>query len=642
MILVLALVACLHPGSALHHEEGPEAAGAQLVAPPAPPEIPLPQDVADAALAAARAASLEPAPAAHPVVGRVPDGQPWTRSAYHSPVESDEPISISSFDMAFSRLPWGAVEGDEVVVRWETRTPTAPGAVYLGISPEADPLDVPRFQRIAREAEGEATTAHEARLPLSRLLYDLKDVDGVRERGWATVQWRVEYAWQGRHWFTDGRTSMVQVDGAWVQAPTVTLGPMVSQLTDDGTAVLWFETDVPTAAAVGLGSRAPIASSQVGTRHEIPVQGLEPGTTVVYQVAVSDGALITPTPFNTFRVRAPEAPVRLAFMSDCRGDDADPGMRSVDGVNASVLTPLLNLAARRGADAVVFPGDLVNGYTSDPDDYERQLRGWLRAAEGVGASVPLYTGMGNHEALIDVWSDHVAIDKAGPDSAEARWADVMVNPSHGPAPEAEGAPTYDESAYSFDVGDVHVAVINTNYWVAYPVDDPRHGGRGNREGYVMDGQLAWLDADLTDARERGQQHLIVAGHEPAFPTGAHTRDAMWWDGEVPEVDAMRTRFWEILAGHGVLAYVAGDEHHYTRSLIGPETVPSVERPVWQIVSGGAGAPWVGLAPDPAYADRVEAFFVQHHITLWTFDGPRVELEVVSSTGETLERVQLMP
>ncbi|MBN2801059.1 MAG: metallophosphoesterase [Deltaproteobacteria bacterium] len=621
--------------------------GSAVVSPgslPAPqPVLPVPQDLAQAARAAAEGSNLAPAPwGPGPVLGVVPVGQAWYPNRHALRWEEEAPAPVSIFGLPFVRAPWAALEGGELVVRWETREPSGPGALYAGIPPESDPLAPPRFTARAAEPPGEPRTAHEVRLPLDKRVLDpVIDADQVLERSWGTLVWRLIYPWQGHFPYADGRTSFHLEDGAFAQAPTITLGPMISRLAK-GERTVWFETDVPTTAALGVGGRAPLVSSTPSTRHEIRVGDLPPDALLAYQIAVSDGIRTTLSPYNTFRTRDPAAPVRVAILSDSRGGEG-PGLDAMDGVAFGPVQTLLQAAARDNAQAIVFPGDLIDGYSTDPDDYERQLRTWLHAAEGVQASVPIFTGMGNHEALLQAWTDGATLDREGDLSGEASFARLMVNPSNGPLPVGEGAPPYLETVYSFDLGQVHVAMLNTNYWRASRFkdpEDPRRGGRGNREGLVRQEQMDWLEADLSAASAAGAVHLIVTGHEGAFPTGPHARDGMWWGGEVPEINAARERLWRILADAQAVAYVAGDDHHYSRSLIGAETVAGLSRPVWSVITGGAGAPWYAVAPPEAYAARLVAGSPQLHYTLWSFDGPEVQMQAISITGEVLDSLRL--
>ena len=424
-----------------------------------------------------------------------------------------------------------------------------------------------------------------------------------------------------------------------VQLPTVVLGPFVHQVSEKR-FIVSFETDVETTAAIAVADRTPTVSQRSGRRHEITIDGLEAGTTYAYQVAVSDGVETSVAPARKVRTRSDSGPVRIAILSDSRSG-VGPGREAYAGVNATVLSGLLAIAQRSGVEAIFFPGDLIDGYSTHVDDYVHEMKTWLRVAEPVAGSLPIYTGMGNHEAIVDMKADGVSLSKPGKDSAEARFASLMVNPKGAPPPEAEGAPSYDETVYSVDLGDVHLVMLNTNYWRTSHPGHPRNGGAGNREGYIMDGQMQWLEDDLSAARAAGAKQIVVLGHEPAFPVGGHIKDAMWWHAEIDVVNVMRERFWKILAEHDVLAYVSGDEHNYSRALIGPETVSGSKGSVYSVISGGSGAPYYAKLPPQEYAAQVRAFSAQQHVTLWTFEeGKPPHLEVIGLSGEVIESLDL--
>jgi 3',5'-cyclic AMP phosphodiesterase CpdA len=620
-----------------------------MVAAPSVPSalaLPAPEDVRNAAAAAARAAGVGVGVRGPgPEIGAVPPGTPVHKELWALDRNDPNPVPVEGYDMILARAPWATLGRDgQLTVAWETRVPTPAGVVYVGQRVEEDPLALPRHRGAKREelASGAATaTQHQVVVDVRRYLTATYDVNGVAARGWGEIAWRVENydPDQGTTRLFDGRTGFrATPEGELVQLPTVTLGPLVDRLTDTE-VVVTFETDVPTGAAVGVDGHAPVTSGGPAVRHEIRVTGLAPASPHVYQVAVSDGVETGLSPYSTFRTRTPGAPVTVAILSDSRAG-AGPGLESYEGVNAAVLGTLLARAARDGAEAIAFPGDLVDGYVTRPDVLDFQLRSWLKVVEGVHGSVPIYEGVGNHEVVLDAWSDLLEIDKSGEDATEARFAAMFVNPENGPPPEREGAPPYVECAYSWDIGPAHFVMLDTNYWWASDPGNERLGGRGNRDGFLMDGQLGWLDADLGAARSRGAEHVVVMGHYPAFPVGGHADDGMWFDNALPDVNAMRERFWNVLSKHDVLAYVSGHEHNYSRALIGSETVPGAANPVWSIISGGSGAPYYAQDTPAEYADRVETFSTQQHYTLWTFDGPQVRLQVIGLTGDVIEDLLL--
>jgi 3',5'-cyclic AMP phosphodiesterase CpdA len=185
-------------------------------------------------------------------------------------------------------------------------------------------------------------------------------------------------------------------------------------------------------------------------------------------------------------------------------------------------------------------------------------------------------------------------------------------------------------------------MVNTNYfWRShFHREDHPAFGRGQREGWIDDRQLEWLAADLEAARARGQRHLYVFTHEPGFPNGGHVSDGMWWENRFPEVIARRDRFFRLLAEHGVEAVFHGDEHNYSRTRIHAGLVEGLERPLWQIVSGGAGAPYYAQNEEVPWADDVVAFDARQHVVLVDVDGDAARARVVARGGETIDRFDL--
>jgi hypothetical protein len=611
-----------------------------------PPQQPDVDAVKRAAAAAAVAADVRPSAFGRgDVVGEPQPGRrrmPWGTVLYKGVDDKREPYLVDAAVTYFARLPAATLHTDgTLTIDWRTRTNAPRGIVYIGMRIESDPLAPPRFREFASEDLRRASRNHRVAQSLGRALQPRYDVNGAIPRGYGEIVWQVEQFIPeiGNTVLFDGRTAFRLQGDAIVQQPSIVVGPLV-HVVDTDSFVVSFETDVPTAAAVAVADRVPKVSREKARRHEVLVEGLSPRTRYAYRVAVSDGREVSVAPARELRTRARSGTVKVAIMSDSRAD-VGAGLNAYDGTNAGALRPLVTSAYRRGAQAIFFAGDLVNGYVTHPEDYDHQLRTWLKVVEGVGGTIPIYTGVGNHEAIVDHWSDGMALGRTGGVSSEARFAALMVNPKGAPPPEREGAPPYDETVYSLDLGNVHFAMINTNYWVASHPGNERYHGAGNREGFVMDGQLDWLDRDLAAARERGVEHIVVMGHEPAFPAGGHAKDAMWWKGEKADVNAMRERFWKLLASHGVLAYVAGDEHNYSRALIGAETVAGAERSVYSVITGGCGAPYYAQDTPPQYVERVQAFSAEQHYTMWTFrPGKPPRLQTIGLTGGVIDDVEL--
>jgi len=62
--------------------------------------------------------------------------------------------------------------------------------------------------------------------------------------------------------------------------------------------------------------------------------------------------------------------------------------------------------------------------------------------------------------------------------------------------------------------------------------------------------------------------------------------------------------------------------------------------VWQATTGGAGAPFYDRKTNLPWSGKVLAYSIQPHVALFKVDGARVDLEVVSTTGQVLDSARL--
>jgi 3',5'-cyclic AMP phosphodiesterase CpdA len=587
-------------------------------------------------------------------------------------------------------------EGARAVIEFETRIPTPAAVVRYGPLIRQRSVAEPVYRKIAYErASGDTLIRrHKVLVDVSGLESGLYDT-GLVAGGGGVVAYRVEVFdpdWQASL-FHDRRFRYAREgpprEGAYRVAETMVLGPFVDLVGPRSFVVSW-ETDVPAPGAV-IVADSTYGDGVARATHEVLVDGLEPRTRYEYRVRY--GADEAETGRYTVRT-APEqgeGGFRFAFASDSRGG-AGGGDQAVEGVNHAALRAVFGGVSREGCDLMVFAGDLVDGYTSSADYFRCQIESWKRAAGGVAFSIPIYEGMGNHEQMGDYFEvpdpEHegkriiLFRDRRGEESAEHVFADAFVNPrgsayGFGPPP-AESrecrsgyptGPSYSENVYSVNYGNTHFVSLNTNYWFTgvqagratarYPSD--RDGTAlaldilsGNREGYVLPNQLEWLKRDLDAAeRDANVDWVFIFTHEPAFPNGGHLYDAMFWGdagkgdrgglngATVPlgDVIDMRNRFWRIVSGHEkVVAVLFGDEHNYSRTLIDSEVVPSFERPVWQIVSGGAGAPFYVQDTSVPWTSKVRAFAPVSHYCVFGVEEDGVSLSVRATSGALVDEV----
>ena len=290
--------------------------------------------------------------------------------------------------------------------------------------------------------------------------------------------------------------------------PRIVRGPLLERVGRDR-ATIAFETDLAVRGAVewgptpALGQRA-VAGILPGRRHEVELTGLTGG--VVYYRLVAGGA----TDVRSFRTApGPGEVVRIAAYGDVRGGHQ---------VHAELVAAMLG----ETPDAVLCTGDLVLRGT-DEGDWQR----FFTVVRELIAEVPFYPAIGNHD-----------VGRAGDRNRTA--AELFALPAT-----ATGG-----RWYAVDIGDVHVAVLDSN-------------------AYEQRDQLAWLDADLGAARARGARALLVVTHDGPFARGIHGGNPIAARDYVP-----------VMVRHRVALLLSGHDHLYQRGRAGG---------LDYVVTGGGGA-----------------------------------------------------
>jgi hypothetical protein len=523
---------------------------------------------------------------------------------------------------------------------------------YIGLNTLDEELDYPRYRDVFRDQGSTSpTTSHRLELDFRKLLNLIPNTEYEPR-----ITYRVEL-------FPPHVRSSRFFEGSFYFNPqtlgdtvNIAAGPFVAHVTTNSATIVW-ETDRETTGGVILDSRTVAAESQT-TRHVALLRGLSPGQTYEYRVAAGD-TLVRPYSFRT----QTDGDFTFAAMIDSR-EGFGGGEINLYAVEARALNALMSLAYYARCEFVLFVGDLTGGYLTDTEDYYRMLNAFRRLIAPVWARIPVYTSMGNHEAHVlsfDDGSQHgVRLDKPGNLSAEAIFADVFYNPEDGPSDEGPQTPTYKENVYTLDHANCRIVVLNNNYWWS---SAPQQYG-GNLEGYILPRQMQWFRAQMAAAdADPHIKHVFVAAHEPPFPNGGHTVDAMWYAGgdtnrdrRVDHTDIAiienRNEMWEIVAGSPkVVAFITGDEHAYSRLLVTPETDVGHKRKtdgteatfahtIWQITSGGAGAPWYDKELHLPWSPWLKAHSTQPHCALFKVSGDNVELEVHSQTGQIIDQLML--
>lgn len=240
----------------------------------------------------------------------------------------------------------------------------------------------------------------------------------------------------------------------------------------------------------------------------------------------------------------------VVYADACSGVPGAPHEANFAAVNAIVRR------LRPQPAFICFPGDEIQGLTTDEATLRAQWRHWLdrEMAWHDRAAIPIYHTTGNHTTY-DAPS-------------EAIFREMLPDlPRNGPPGQAG-------LAYWVRRGDLLLVVVST-LW---------SGGGG--EGRV---ETAWLEATL--AAHADARHKLVLGHHPVFPVngfaGAYQRELAPDDGRA---------FWQVLVRHGVLAYLCS--HMLAFDV-------QVHEGVLQILTAGAGTAHL-MPPESEYFHCVQA------------------------------------
>lgn len=237
----------------------------------------------------------------------------------------------------------------------------------------------------------------------------------------------------------------------------------------------------------------------------------------------------------------------------------------------------------------IFLGNAFYGYTADSTDLPIRWNSWKLKTDAI-SYIAGYLVMGNQEANITGKID-------GAPFFRAAWPELPRN----------GPPGLQGTVYSFDAGDCHFVVLNTEVYNDF-----------SRVGW---NQRAWLEEDLNKTQAA---HRFVFGHEEAWPPVIRKQRSL------EDNPGARDSLWDILNRNGVEAYVCGHLHTYNRNLfdrIQPRNVTEVK----QIVCGTSGAALDQWAGTPFY-----------HYLVWDVEGPRVKVTAYNEAGAVQDSFFLFP
>jgi hypothetical protein len=350
-------------------------------------------------------------------------------------------------------------------------------------------------------------------------------------------------------------------------AVTLTRGPYLQMLTTRAVTVAW-NTDAAAACSLAirpLGGVTTVIAGGTGTACAIAVEGLARGAQYGYVPRAGSVALASE---SVFQADHPDLPYTFFVLGD---------FGCSCSTQRAVRDRMLGSAAP--ADFILSTGDQVydSGALADQNpklfDVYRDL---LRA-------VPFYPTLGNHD-----WRT----DSGGP------WRAVWYTPANNPA--------RTENYYSFDFGNAHVVVINSN--------------ESTSPGSA---QHTFIDRDLAASRATWK---LAAFHHTIYSSGSHGSSGI------------RANLVPLFDRHHVDVVFMGHDHDYERTmpLRDDRVVPAGQGTVY-ITTGGGGSSIrpVGSSSFTAYAES--AF----HFTRVRVDGTTLTTEMVRSDGAVRDTMTLV-
>jgi len=303
-----------------------------------------------------------------------------------------------------------------------------------------------------------------------------------------------------------------QIRLSWVEDPATSLtvtwhtcsldNPATVEYREPG-AASWQQVRGSTVASPGIG----------GGMHRATIKGLEPDTRYEYRVS-SDAKASPPVSAavvtKTAPARAP-ADFTFAFICDIGVIGRRDGLTQFAGQMIEEVLKDEPLFVLGGGDYAYAAKDNRFATTAEAID------AWFKQMQPLFSCVPFMAEYGNHEIFHD--------------ESFRDWGPRFAHPSG-----------FDEGKnYSFEVGDVH--------FTGLLVPGSRHCPGPSA------GQLAWLDADLADARRRGIRWLVVYQHDAMFAHGhAH-----------PARHEVRAALGPIFEKHRVDLHLSGHDQNFERT-----------------------------------------------------------------------------
>ena len=356
-------------------------------------------------------------------------------------------------------------------------------------------------------------------------------------------------------------------------------GPYLQITGSNAMTILWRSVAPhPARLHFGPSTNPPaVGDLAAGTNHAWTIRDLVPGQRYFYSVAtLPPGEAPIPSEEFSFKALPDHGPLHVVVIGD-------------SGAGTSGQFAIARAIAAAEPDLVLHAGDILYPYFNETLADTRLLSVYRRQM----ASFPFAFAWGNHDLMYGT----------GPMRAVIR---TPTNPTPLEVHQAEG--TNPDSYYSFDAGEIHVAVVFQPVLSQYTL-------RTNSAQY------AWLDADLVASTKPWK---IVLAHHPIATSGGH-RFTDYNANGLPDWQEFQAVLAPLAQKHGVQLYLSGHDHVYERFL--------PQQGLHAIVTGGGGTPLYFLRAYDAISAQLH---ITHHFTRLQFDRDTLRVRGVFANGNPFD------
>jgi hypothetical protein len=404
---------------------------------------------------------------------------------------------------------------------------------------------------------------------------------------------------------------------------------------------VWIKAAIAAIAVAGIGCAGLMATLHDEPTHTGALAGAQQGTRACH---LSADTRATAWPRATSPTGS--SPLyRIAATPDFLNQDVGDvrGLPGWDKGDPNTWTPQLQDGIDRffgeitdyAPDSVLVPGDLNQGHWGY-DKGQTGIFGPTRTAEQRRAALcragnlyystwadrfqarglTVHAAMGDHEIGDNPWNTpHARFRLNNLDVFKGLFAKYLTeNP--------DGTSRYTDRPVGTPWADTAYATQLSPDVLLVSVDVFDHVD-GDVHVEVTDGQLAWLEQVLRDARAHGTQWIIVQGHTPVAGPVRHRASS-----DLSVEGGTASEFWQTMAWYGVNLYLSGEVH---------DTSMLQDSGVTQISTGGllyfGQATWMSA---DVYQDRIE-FTVHEFHGIRRTGTPMWQSGTIGTRGNTVYR-----